>query len=506
MLGGFYLRFGNTLERTTNQRVQRTAQAVLAAPHPALTDVIPGYSTLYLEYDPTRLTETQLRAWLNGLPEGTLPDGQRHVLEVVYDGPDLKTVAEHTGLGVSEVIARHSAKDYDVYAVGFTPGLAFMGPLEAALKTPRRPAPRARVEAGTVAITGAQTTVYPVASPGGWQLLGRTVRHVYEPGSGPLFSAGDRVRFRPVATGSRLGLQKPVELLPERPRYPLLRVLEPGLLDLVIDRGRFLAGRFGYARSGPLDRVAAGVANRLIGNPPGAALLELNLQGGLYEVIGHGVLAFAGGGLRAVLNGENVGLNSSFAVRPGNRLRFEPVSQGSRGYVAFAGGLETRHHLGSASVDLRGGIGRALGEGDVLGMAEPGRGLPGRTFEPYQCADPERWPLRLLPGPQATAEALGALSRQTFTVGRADRMGVQLTGAQVPGGEVLSEAVPLGSVQVPPGGVPLLLLHDRGTLGGYAKPAVLHPADLARAGQLRPGQRVRFRLVKGSSAGGRPVN
>ena len=495
MLGGLYLRFGNTLERATKERVQRTAQAVLAAPHPALTDVIPGYSTLYLEYDTARSSEHELQAWLQGLPEGTLPEGKRHVLEVVYDGPDVAAVADHTGLNVSEVVARHSARDYDVYAVGFTPGLALMGPLEPALQVPRRPAPRPRVEAGTVAITGAQTTVYPVASPGGWQLLGRTVRHVYEPGSGPLFSPGDRVRFRPVAAGARLGPQKPLELLPGSPRYPLLRVLETGLLDLIVDRGRFFAGRFGFARGGPLDRVAAGVANRLVGNPPGGALLELNVQGGLYEVAGHGVVAFAGGGLRAVLNGEKISPNSSFAVRPGDRLGFKPVSQGSRGYLAFAGGLETRRHLGSASVDLRGGMGRALAAGDVLGVAEPHAIKPGRTFQPDHLLDPERWPLRFVPGPQATAAALGALTRQTFTVGRADRMGVQLTGASVPGGEVLSEAVPLGSVQVPPGGTPLLLLHDRGTLGGYAKPAVLHPADLPRAGQVRPGQRVRFRLA-----------
>lgn len=495
MLSGFYLRFGNTLERQTNERVRRVAQAVLAVPHPALTDVIPGYSTLYLEYDSTRLTEKALRAWLERRPEGTLPNGKIHVLEAVYDGPDLQTVAERTGLSVGAVVARHSAKEYDVYAVGFTPGLALMGPLEPGLEVPRRAAPRAHVEAGTVAITGAQTTVYPVASPGGWQLLGRTVRPVYTPGTEPLLQAGDRVRFRPVAAAPRLEPQTPLELLPESPRHPLLRVLEPGLLDLVVDGGRFRAGRFGFARSGPLDAPSAGVANRLVGNPPGAALLELNLQGGVFEGVGRGVLAFAGGGLQPVLNGGAVSGNTSFAVRPGDRLMFVPARGGSRGYLAFAGGLETRRYLGSASVDLRGGVGRALAEGDLLGVAEPRGQRPGRTFGPRRPTDPERWPLRLLPGPQATAAALGALTRQTFTVGRADRMGVQLTGAGVPGGEVLSEAVPLGSVQVPPGGEPLLLLNDRGTLGGYAKPAVLHPADLARAGQLRPGQRLRFRLV-----------
>lgn len=340
MLGGFYLRFGDTHERAMNRQVQRLAQAVLTAPHPALTDVIPGYGTLYLEYDMSRLTENELRAWLERLPEGALPDGRRHVLDVVYDGPDLKTVAKHTGLSVGEVVARHSGGEYDVYAVGFTPGLAFMGPLASDLKVPRRPAPRPRVEAGTVAMTGGQTTVYPVASPGGWQLLGRTVRHVYAPGHGPLFSPGDRVQFRPVTEGERLEPQAPLELLPKAPRRPLLRVSEPGLLDLVVDAGRFLAGRFGYARSGPLDPRSAGVANRLVGNPAGAALLELNLRGGLYEVLGRGVLAVAGSGLQAVLNGGKMGLNSSFAVGTGDRLGFFPTGRGSCGYLALAGGLE----------------------------------------------------------------------------------------------------------------------------------------------------------------------
>jgi len=100
--------------------------------------------------------------------------------------------------------------------------------------------------------------------------------------------------------------------------------------------------------------------------------------------------------------------------------------------------------------------------------------------------------LRLVPGPQFSAEAARALTAGAYTVASADRMGVRFAGASVPGGEVLSEATPLGALQVTPDGSPLLLLADRGTLGGYAKPAVLHGADLGRAGQLREGDRVRF--------------
>jgi allophanate hydrolase subunit 2 len=149
---------------------------------------------------------------------------------------------------------------------------------------------------------------------------------------------------------------------------------------------------------------------------------------------------------------------------------------------------------GSASTDLRGRIGRALRVEDVLGVAVPRPVRPGRSFRPPPRSN---LPLRLLPGPQASREALSALTRQTFRVGQADRMGLHLLGGVVPGGEVISEAVPLGAVQVPPGGTPTLLLNDRGTLGGYAKPALLHPADLPRAAHLRPGEYVRFTQYEG---------
>ncbi len=500
MLRGFYLRFGTSLDKAVNRRIQGIAQTVLKTPHPALTDVIPGYSTLYFEYDSMKSSETELKAWLETSRGAEPAPGRLLTVSVLYDGPDLVEVAERTGLSVAEVVARHSAPEYAVYALGFTPGLAFMGDLEPALRLPRRDAPRAHVSAQSVAIANAQTTVYPVASPGGWHLLGRTLEPVYNPkAENPfLFRPGDQVRFQPVTEAVGQPAEGGLELLPKTPHTPLLRVLEPGLLDLVVDRGRFLAGHLGFARSGPLDAVSAERANRLVGNSvvgngAGAALLELNLQGGVYEVLTDGVLAFTGGGMQAQLSGETVPVDSSFAVQRGDRLSFIPSHAGSRGYLALAGGLESRLFRGSASVDLRGRIGRALRAGDVLGTGRAHIVRAGRTFSPHRFNEGI---LRILPGPQASAESLQTLVRRIFTVGHADRMGVQLLGGDVPGGEVLSEAVPLGSVQVPPGGTPLLLLNDRGTLGGYAKPAVLHPADLARAAQLRPGQAVRFRLVR----------
>ncbi|ADI14647.1 carboxyltransferase domain-containing protein [Truepera radiovictrix] len=505
-LYGLYKRFASPTDppdRAVSAAVQGLARALLEAPLAGVTDLIPAYASLYVEFDATRVSAQRVRAWLERGERVSPPPPSRTVeLAVHYDGPDLASVAERTGLTVDEVVARHAGRAYYVYAVGFTPGLAFMGEVDPQLQLPRRPKPRGRVAAGSVAIAGAQTTVYPVASPGGWHLLGRTLEPVYDPHARePLrLAAGDTVRFRPSPIPPHhTGLdERPLELLPEGPERPLLRVLEPGLLDLVVDAGRFWAGRYGFARSGPLDARSAALANRLVGNPPGAALLELNARGGLYEALAAGVLAFAGYGLRPLRNGEPMPPFTSFAVREGDRLAFAPTPRGCRGYLALAGGVESGRFLGSAAVDLKGRIGRALRAGDVLGTARSAPVRPGRSFVPHGEPGPDTT-LRVLPGPQASGEALAALTAGAFTVVRADRMGVQLGGPPVPGGEVRSEGVPLGAVQVPPGGEPIVLLADRGTMGGYAKPAVLHPADLARAGQLRPGDRVRFRRLAGGA-------
>jgi biotin-dependent carboxylase-like uncharacterized protein len=269
--------------------------------------------------------------------------------------------------------------------------------------------------------------------------------------------------------------------------------LQPGLLDLVVDRGRFLAGRFGLARSGPLDARSAWIANRLVGNSPHAALLEFNMHGPELEVLADTVLAFAGWGVSPLLDGQPLAPFRSFAVRRGSILRFPPQPLGARGYLALAGGIQSSTFLGSRTTDVRGLIGWPLRAGDRLGAAGPQQVRPGFAFRPW----PEPGyrgvvPLRVFPGPQATREALAELAGTLFTVLQADRMGVRFSGGKVPGGSVTSEANPLGALQVTPGGQPLLLLHDRGTLGGYAKPAVVVPQDQWRAGQLKVGDRVRF--------------
>ncbi|HEX9167224.1 MAG TPA: 5-oxoprolinase subunit PxpB, partial [Gemmatimonadales bacterium] len=123
--------------------------------------------------------------------------GREWVIPVRYDGPDLEWVAARTGLNPDEVVRRHSARLYTVYLLGFVPGFAYLGELDPTLVLPRRSTPRQRVPAGSVAIAGAQTAVYPLATPGGWHLIGQTTLRLFDPEREPpaLLAAGDTVRF-----------------------------------------------------------------------------------------------------------------------------------------------------------------------------------------------------------------------------------------------------------------------------------------------------------------------
>jgi len=491
VLAGLYLRFGEGLSEEANRRALALAETLLQAPPPGLLDAVPAYGTLYLEYDPRRLPKARLLRLLKAPPREGVGEGRVVEVPVRYDGEDLREAAGRAGLSVEAVKALHQKPLYRVYALGFTPGFPFMAPVEPPLRLPRRPHPRPRVPAHSVAVAGPQTGIYPLPSPGGWNLLGTSLVAVYDPHRPEpfLLRPGDRVRFLE-AEGSPPPEPAPVELLPEAPRLPALRVEEAGLLDLVVDGGRFLAGHLGLARSGPLDPYSARVANRLVGNPEGAPLLEIAYKGPVLTALRPLVAALAGYGLVGLLEGEEVAPGRSFLWSRGKALRLLPKGRGARVYLAVAGGLEARPFLGSASPDLRGRIGRPLRAGDVLGLGGAGAARPGRTF-PLRPL-PERFRLRLLPGPQFAEETFRALLSGAFRVARADRVGLELLGPEVPGGEGLSEPTPLGGVQVPPSGRPLVLLSDKGSLGGYAKPARVDPRDLWLLGQAWPGAGIEF--------------
>ncbi len=173
----------------------------------ALVDLVPSYTTLMVHYDLTALSPAQARELINQALTDLQPQaqggGQCHVLPVWYDlsvGPELTLLSQRSGLSVEDVIQRHSAHEYQVFALGFAPGFAFMGLVDEILATPRLNTPRKRVAAGSVGIAERQTAAYPVVSPGGWNLIGRTPAKLFdrERDGYSLMQPGDTVRFEAV--------------------------------------------------------------------------------------------------------------------------------------------------------------------------------------------------------------------------------------------------------------------------------------------------------------------
>lgn len=495
-LSHLYLKLADRPDPSVNERVVAAGARLLAEQLPGVTDVIPGYTTLLVEFDPRLISRARLEARVATLLAANLrADAVSRTLDlsVVYDGPDLTYVATAAGLEPAEVVSRHSRVRYRAYAGGFTPGFAYLGEVDPAIRVPRRNSPREHVPAGSVGIADSQTGVYPLASPGGWNLIGRAVEPVYDPARAQpvLIEPGDLVTFTAVETAAPARVPQHLDLLPAEPTYPAFRVHAPGLLDLVVDAGRFLAGRFGFARGGPLDPVSARIANGLVSNPPAAPALEINYAGPTLEVLRDCVVAFAGAGARFQIDGQEAQPYVSTFLRPGQVVTFPPAAEGVRGYLSVAGGFESDKFMGSASVDVRGLIGRPLRAGDVLGLAQPRIPRAGFEFVPYRRY-PRTLQLRLLPGPQYDAELMEALTARPVRLEHSDRMGVRLGAVGVTGSGVASEGNPLGAVQLTPGGNPIVLLNDRGTMGGYIKPALVDPRDLPRLAQTRDGMLVRF--------------
>lgn len=204
--GGAYVRFGREISATTSREIDATAEWLRNRRLPWITDVVPGFVTLYIEFDVRHATSSDLAECLGELAlesRNELEKPRRRIeIPVCYGGefgPDLSSLAAECCLTEEEAVRLHCEKEYHVHFLGFTPGFAFMGTVDERIALPRLKHPRTRVAAGSVGIAGSQTGVYPVDSPGGWRIVGRTPMRLASPsneGVTFLLRAGDRVLFR----------------------------------------------------------------------------------------------------------------------------------------------------------------------------------------------------------------------------------------------------------------------------------------------------------------------
>ncbi|TGB01438.1 biotin-dependent carboxyltransferase family protein [Halobacillus salinus] len=288
---------------------------------------------------------------------------------------------------------------------------------------------------------------------------------------------------------------------------PIFEIVKPGLLTTLQDEGRHGYQQYGIVASGAMDPYALKIANFLVGNDGGEAALEVTVMGPEMEVLGDAVVAITGANLSPRVNGHSVSMWKSFAVKQGDLLEFgQPVS-GARAYISVAGGYDVPVVMGSKSTYLKAGMGgfegRALDKGDVLSKGEDVVGVKGRALRPEETPVYEReMEIRVIPGPHLDAfseDALKTFLSSTYEVTpQSDRMGYRLKGPKLEhqtSADIISEAIPLGGIQVPANGQPILLMADRQTTGGYTRIATVISSDIPYLAQAMPGCKLRFREV-----------
>ncbi len=520
----------------------RAGRALIAAlgasaRHP-MAEVVGGLATVMVSVDPDPDAGhaghaagpshlDHLASWVgevfSTLDLSSPDEGPGAVVEVpcVFDGPDLADVAERAGCDTDRAIAHMTAAALTVAVVGFSPGFAYLEGLPDALAgIPRRATPRTVVPAGSVAVANGYAAVYPSASPGGWHLVGRTAEPFFDAEVPPYarLAPGDRVRLV-----ARAELPPPsAPRTPPQPSaadvalvasgQPVFAVERPGVRTLRQDGGRRGVAALGVPAAGPADPFALEVANRLVGNGPDTAALEVTAQGPILRCLSSTFVAVVGAAPDLALDGQPVPDGQVVPVAPGQRLSIGLIRHGVRCYVAVAGGVVGPELLGSCATDQLCGLGPGpLSVGDQLraGPVTPPLGdhMGAAIRAEWSTSPGADVVLRVVPGPHPERFATGtfdALLARTYTVeAESNRIGVRL---RVAGGgpirpaddgapELDSQGTVTGAVQIPPDGQPVILLPDHATLGGYPVLAVVATADHGVLGQCAPGDGVRLAPV-----------
>ncbi|MCX6083663.1 MAG: 5-oxoprolinase subunit PxpB [Caldiserica bacterium] len=516
---------GNDVSPSTSARVHALQRATEALDPAWLVETVPGYCSLGLIVQPLHASPGEVEGLVSAAARSVTaasPVQSRTVtIPVCYGGaygPDMEIVCRHSGFSQQEVVKRHVAVGYQCSMLGFLPGFPYLMGLDPQLATPRLATPRATVPAGSVGVAGAQTGVYPVSSPGGWNIIGRTPLTLFDPSreQPSLVQAGDVVRFSPISLEEFKHKQSN-----ESVRYPRIHnvaeqeangcdVLEPGMLTTVQDDGRWGLQNMGVPVSGAMDRQALALGNLLVGNEEGAAALEITLSGPHLAFTTDALVAVTGADMGLQVDGHDIPAWTTVLIRAGSVLSMAgSPGAGCRAWLCAAGGIDVPDVLGSRSTLLRAALGgfkgRALRTGDRLHLRPL---IPqAERLDGFSCLVGLRppyvveAPVPVLPGPQTDALTPGARQaflNTTWTVSSAsDRMGCRLEGPRLDlegSADVISEVIPEGAVEVTGSGVPIVMLADRQTTGGYVKPFVVASAALGWLAQRRPGDSVRFRM------------
>lgn len=510
------IEFGESIDDTIHQRVMELNGSIQQNPFPGFIESVPAYTTLTIYYQPELIDSTISSPFVHvkNYVESLIIDlkaGARNAEKIIsipvcYDdefGYDLGFIASNSKLNKQQVIDIHQREMYKVYMMGFLPGFAYMGSVDDAIAAPRQQSPRAQVEEGSVGIAGKQTGIYPLTSPSGWQVVGRTPLCLFDlQKTDPfLFKTGDMVKFFPIGKDEFHKIKSEqirIEKIKDENIADVI-VMKPGIYSTIQDGGRWKYQSYGVPVSGAMDRSGYQIANALAGNNKNAACIECTMGGLQLQFKKNAVVAITGAG-SAFVNGQNIRSWQPLSVSKNDVLEIRYNNDGLRTYVAVKGGFDSTQIMNSRSVYPKAGIGEPLKKEQRLQFGNMLSEHPKRITESLSL--PSYYSnalIRIIAGPEnkwMNPESIQQISSQTFTLSnQCDRMGYQLKGeplSLIEPKELISTAVTMGTVQLTPSGQLIVLMSDCQTTGGYPRVAQVAAVDLSTLAQLKPGDTVRF--------------
>jgi biotin-dependent carboxylase-like uncharacterized protein len=285
------------------------------------------------------------------------------------------------------------------------------------------------------------------------------------------------------------------------------KIINPGPLSTIQDEGRKGYQKFGMPVAGAMDKFSYRISNLLVGNNDDSAVIEFTMKGPEMIFLVNTVIAITGAEMAPFIDNEPIPMWQSIPVKKGNILSFNEIKSGFRGYIAMRGGIKVPELLGSSSTYLRAGIGgvngQKLASGNILSLKE----VEGNIYDFKNFRLPKKFvpeyrdieKMHVILGPQDDlfkTESIDMFLSSNYRVtSQSDRMGYRLEGPKIEhkeNADIISDGIPLGAIQVPGDGQPIILLADRQTTGGYAKIATVVSADLDKIAQLRPGKLIKF--------------
>lgn len=505
--------FGTSLSEEVYQIIFRLNHAIQEKSFEGFIETVPAYTTLTVFYNPLLLSGNQdsiydyicdyiLKA-LKTLPKTDIQNKEIIEVPVCFDEEfaiDLPYVAQEKGISETEVIDIFLSRVYRVFMMGFLPGFAYMGEVPPSIASGRKATPRSLVKAGSVGIAGQQTGIYPIDSPGGWQIVGRTPLAVFNINrkNSILLKSGNEIKFYKINKEEYFKIKQPIIKEPESILCPDIILIKGGVYTTIQDLGRAGYRAFGVPTGGAMDILSHHEANAIVGNDMHDATLECTMGGLVLVFKVNTNFALSGSG-KAFLNGTEIEYNFPHKVKEEDVLEIKYNGVGLRTYIAVKGGFIGEKIMESRSAIPRIGFGEVLTKNRPLQIGKPNnrplKSLPKREINPAKS-------IRIFEGNEVdwlTEKSKKSLLSTSFRISnRSDRMGYHLESEPLELKEkieMLSTAVCPGTVQLTPNGQLIILMNDCQTTGGYPRVGQVAAIDLPVLAQMKPGDVFNFELI-----------